>query len=225
MITAILTAVYLGILCSISPCPLATNIAAVSFVSRKSGQKKAVLLAGLLYTLGRLITFCVLGFLLAETMDAAPMVSHTLQKHMNMFLGPLLIITAMFLLGLLAIPNFSGINFNDNFRKYLGGCGLFSPLLLGIVFALSFCPTSAVLFFGTLLPLAIKTDAPLILSALFGFASGIPVVMFSFLIAFFNNKLSKIFNMTEKIEYWTTKITGSIFLLIGVYFTITQLIR
>lgn len=225
MITAIFSAFYLGILCSISPCPLATNIAAVSFVSRKSGHKKAVLLAGLLYTLGRLITFCILGFLLAETMDVAPMVSHALQKYMNMFLGPLLIITAMFLIGLLAVPNFSGINFNDKFRKYIDGCGAFSALLLGIIFALSFCPTSAVLFFGTLIPLAIKTEAPLILSALFGFASGILVVLFSFIIAFFNTKLSKIFNITEKIEYLTTKITGVIFLLTGVYFTITQLIR
>ena len=79
--------------------------------------------------LGRLITFCILGFLLAETMDVAPMVSHALQKYMNMFLGPLLIITAMFLIGLLAVPNFSGINFNDKFRKYIDGCGAFSALL------------------------------------------------------------------------------------------------
>lgn len=112
------------------------------------------------------------------------------------------------------------INFGN-----IDGCGAFSALLLGIIFALSFCPTSAVLFFGTLIPLAIKTEAPLILSALFGFASGIPVVLFSFIIAFFNTKLSKIFNITEKIEYLTTKITGVIFLLTGVYFTITQLIR
>ncbi len=225
MITAMISAVYLGILCSISPCPLAANIAAVSFVAGKSGKKETVLLAGLFYTLGRLIAFCVLGFLLTRIMDIAPMVSHILQKYMNMFLGPLLIVTAMFLLGLLAIPVFSGTDIQGKYRKHLDCHGIFGALLLGIVFALSFCPASAVLFFGTLIPLAIRTGTPLILSGIFGFAGGIPVLLFAFIIAFCSNKLGKIFNITGMLEYWTTKITGAVFLVAGIYFTVIQLTR
>ena len=223
MTSAILSAVYLGILCAISPCPLAANIAAISFSSRKTGDNKAVLYAGLLYTLGRVITFCFLGFLLSKAADLAPEIFHVLQKYMNMFLGPLLILAAMFMLGLLKFPAGKGIEFRGSFLKHLEKYGVFSSILLGIILALSFCPSSAVLFFGTLMPLAVKVNSPLLLSGVFGAASGIPVLIFAFVIAFFSSRLAKIFNFTGCLERWTTKITGLLFLFIGIYFTISRL--
>lgn len=224
MTAAVLSAVYLGLLCAVSPCPLATNIAAVSFLCRKSGSR-GVLLAGGLYLLGRLAVFCLLGVLMAKTMESAPQVSHALQKYMDMFLGPLLILIAMLLLGLLKLPGTGGINFSGTQQKYLEKMGPLSALLLGILFALSFCPSSAVLFFGTLLPLAVKTSSPLLLSGIFGLSSTLPVVVFAFIIASGSRKLAAAFDMTTTLERRATKITGGIFLAIGIYFTIIQLLQ
>lgn len=152
---AIGSAFWFGILTSISPCPLATNIAAISFAGRKVGSVPQVLGAGLLYTLGRTLTYTILGILLVHGLMATPELSHLLQKYMNLLMGPLLILVAMILLKLLTIPAVSG-GIGERMRKKVEKMGVCGAGLLGIVFALSFCPTSAALFFGSLLPLALQ---------------------------------------------------------------------
>ena len=193
---AIGSAFWFGILTSISPCPLATNIAAISFVGRKIGSAPAVLAAGVLYACGRTIAYASLGILLAGGLTAAPEVSHLLQKYMNLLMGPLLILVAMVE------------------RMGIAGAGL-----LGIIFALSFCPTSAVLFFGSLLPLAIKFNSGLLLPAIYGMATGLPVLFFAFLLAFGVNQFGRTYHRLAMFELWAQRITGIIFLLIGLYFT------
>lgn len=220
MTAAVFSAVYLGFLCSISPCPMATNIATISFIGRKSGRTDAVLYSGLFYAIGRILTFCVLGSLLASMLDFAPEISHFLQKYVAMFLGPCLILIAMVLLDLLKIPAWGGYCVNGEFLQWIEKCGVFRSLLLGVIFALSFCPVSAALFFGTLLPLSLKVNAPLLLSGIFGAASCVPVLLFAFVLAFATKKLANVYNFVGKLEIWTRRITGIIFLLIGFYFTL-----
>ena len=152
---AILTAFWLGILTSISPCPMATNIAAISYVGRRVGEPGKTFQAGLLYTLGRTATYVVIGIVLVSSLLSAPMLSHLLQKYMNKFLGPILILVGLILLKVISFNLGSG-GFSENLQKRAERMGVWGGAFLGILFALSFCPTSAALFFGTLLPLAVQ---------------------------------------------------------------------
>ncbi len=215
---AIGSAFWFGILTSISPCPLATNIAAISFVGRKIGSAPAVLAAGVLYACGRTIAYASLGILLAGGLTAAPEVSHLLQKYMNLLMGPLLILVAMVLLKLLTRPAISG-GIGERLWIRVERMGIAGAGLLGIIFALSFCPTSAVLFFGSLLPLAIKFNSGLLLPAIYGMATGLPVLFFAFLLAFGVNQFGRTYHRLAMFELWAQRITGIIFLLIGLYFT------
>lgn len=217
---ALAAAVWLGLLCSISPCPLATNIAAIGFIARNVGNVGAVLAAGALYALGRMVAFVGLGLLLAGGIAAAPELSHLLQKYMNLLMGPLLILIALVLLDWLNI-NWSGIAVSQTMQQRFGKLGGAGAFLLGIVFALSFCPTSAALFFGSLLPLAVKTNSFGVLPGVFGLAGGIPVLIFAFLLAFAANQVGKVYHRLAKIEVWTQRLTGWVFLVIGVWMTLT----
>lgn len=220
MILAIATAFWLGFLTSISPCPLATNIAAISFVGRRVGSVPLVLGAGLLYTLGRTLTYTLLGILLVKGLLAAPELSHVLQKYMNLIMGPLLILVAMVLLRLITLPSTSG-GIGEKLQKQVEKLGILGAGLLGIVFALSLCPTSAALFFGSLLPLAVKFESGFLLPTVYGVATGLPVLLFAFMLAFGANKIGKAYNKITIFEKWAQKITGIIFLLVGIYFTVT----
>ena len=140
----LVTAVWLGLLTSISPCPLATNIAAISYIGRRVNSPRQVLLSGALYTLGRTLAYIVLGAFLVASVLSVSQLSMFLQKYMNKLLGPLLIVVGMFLLDLIQL-NTSGAGMNEGLRRRVDALGLWGALPLGVVFALTFCPVSAAL--------------------------------------------------------------------------------
>ena len=220
LVVSSLAAAWFGFLTSISPCPLTTNIAAVSFVSRKVGSVKSVVLTGLLYSLGRTISYMLLGFFLVNGILAAPELSHLLQKYMNLLLGPLLIVVAMFLLDMLTVPTYNN-KLAGKFQYISEKMGAWSAFALGVIFALSFCPTSAVLFFGSLLPLAVKLQSGILIPAVFGIATGLPVLIFALILAFSANRIGAACRKLAKFEYWAQRITGGIFLLVGIVMTLT----
>ena len=164
MLLAVASAFWLGVLTSISPCPLATNIAAISFVGRRVDSPRQVCMAGLLYTLGRMLVYTTLGILLTRTLLSAPLLSHRLQKGMNLAIGPILILVGMILLELISF-NMSGKGVSESLQKRVERMGVWGAGLLGVLFALSFCPTSAALFFGTLLTLAVKQQSGILIPA------------------------------------------------------------
>ncbi len=217
-----LSALWLGILTSISPCPLATNIAAISFIGRRVGQPRVVFLTGLLYTLGRMLTYVVLGVFLVSTVLSIPQVSHILQKYMNKFLGPILIFVGMILLELIHI-NIASAGLSAKMQKRVEAGRIWGAGLLGIVFALSFCPISAALFFGSLIPLSVKYSSSLGLPALYGLGTGLPVFLFAVLIAFGAQWVGVAFDRLRQIELWARRITGGIFVLVGVYYCLVYI--
>ena len=225
MIAEIISAFYFGLLCSIAPCPLTTNIATLVFIGRKSGHSNTVISTGICYVLGRILTFVLLGIMLAKVLNYTPQISHILQKYMNMALGPLLIIIGMFLLEMIKIPFGSKLFSNRNFGKMAEKSCFIGAFLLGCIFALSFCPASAALFFGALLPLAIQSKIPWVLPGVFGIASGIPVVIFAIILAYSTEVASKIFNKITQVELWMHRLTGMLFLILGIYFTFTQTLK
>ena len=216
------SALWLGILTSISPCPLAMNITAISYVGRRVDSPRRVLGAGLFYTAGRALTYTVLGALLVASLLAAPRLSHMLQKYMNLALGPLLIIIGMVLLELISFSRRGG-GVSDRMQRRVDRFGMWGALLLGIVFALSFCPVSAALFFGSLLALAVRHGSGVILPAVYGIGTGLPVLLFAILIASGANRIGKAYNRMAAFEFWARRITGTIFIAAGIYYSLTHI--
>ncbi|UCG50745.1 MAG: sulfite exporter TauE/SafE family protein [Candidatus Latescibacterota bacterium] len=217
-----LSALWLGILTSVSPCPLATNIAAISFIGRRVESPREVLLCGTLYTVGRTITYVILGALLAYSLLSTPYVSHVLQKYMNKILGPILILVGMFLLDLIRV-SWSGAEIGSHLEHRARKMGLWGAGLLGIGFALSFCPVSAALFFGSLLPLAVQSNSPVFLPLLYGVGTALPVVVFAIVISVSAHSLGKAFASVTLVERWARRITGIVFIGVGIYFTVVYI--
>ena len=218
---ALFSACWLGLLTAISPCPMATNLAAVAFVSRRIDHPRAVIHAGLLYTLGRSLSYVVLGWLLVQGVMATPGLSHGLQQFMNRILGPLLIVMGMLLVGLLRVGSGKGRSL-DSLQQRVESMGLWGAGVLGIVFALSFCPTSAFLFFGTLIPLALQQQSAFTLPLLYGVFTGLPVLILAFLLSVGGQALSRAHARITALEPIARRITGVIFILVGVYYTLSH---
>lgn len=212
-----LSAFWLGLLTAISPCPLATNIAAISFIGRKISSPRRAFYSGAAYTIGRSLTYIVIAAVLVFGLTAVPQASWFLQKYLNQFLGPLLIIVGMFLLELIPL-NLPALVSNKRMEKQAEKSGLVSSGLLGIMFALSFCPVSAALFFGSLVPLSVKHESFLIMPMLYGIGTGLPVLAFALAIALGAKSLTQAFNRLSRVELWARRGTGVIFILIGIYF-------
>ncbi len=220
---ALLSAIWLGILTSISPCPLATNIAAITFLSKKIVHPRAVLLSGIAYTLGRMITYAIIGTLIVTSLVKIPVAAMFLQKYMNKILGPLLLIVGLVLVDIIKI-NLSGFTISHHKQHSIAESGFFGSGLLGIIFALSFCPISAALFFGSLIPLAVNNRFGLVFPFFYGIGTGLPVILFALGIAMGMTSISHWFNKVKKVEAYTRKITGVIFIIIGAYFIYIHII-
>lgn len=210
-------AIWFGILTSISPCPLATNITAVSFIGRRVDKPTQVLLAGVLYTTGRMMAYTVLGIILVSSIQSVPPVANFLQKYMVYLLGPSLIIIGLLLLDIFRINLFGNGVMWSGLQKRIEQSGIWGALLLGIVFALSFCPVSAALFFGSLFSLAIKNQSMVVLPAVYGIGTAIPVLVFAFILAFAANTIGRVFNALAVLEKWERNATGIVFILAGLY--------
>ncbi|MBP7161967.1 MAG: sulfite exporter TauE/SafE family protein [Candidatus Omnitrophica bacterium] len=212
------SALWLGILTSISPCPLATNIAAVSFLSKKIVHPFMVFLSGVAYTIGRMVAYAVLGWIIISSLLSVPEVAQFLQKYMSKALGPLLILTGSFLLEIFSIE-LPGLVLSQRHHNKLIESGAPGAFLLGLIFALAFCPVSAALFFGSLIPLALNSKAGTILPFIYGIGTGLPVLAFAVAIALGVTSMSHWYNKITKLEFYTRRITGWIFVLVGLYYT------
>lgn len=217
-ILAISSAIWLGILTSISPCPMATNIAAISFISRRVRRPSAVLITGLLYTIGRTAAYLGIGILIVAGALSMPEIARFLQKTMNQILGPVLIIAGLFLLELLQV-SLPGLNLAARIQAHAEKWGTWGALPLGAIFALSFCPVSAALFFGSLIPIALKTGSGILVPSAYGIGTALPVFGFAVLIALGAGRIGTMFNKITLIEKWARRLTGIIFIIVGIYFS------
>jgi len=233
-------AIYLGVLTSISPCPLATNIAAVSYVGRKVGNPRAVIGAGFLYTLGRCVVYLSLALFLVATATSIPAVSRFLQSSMHLVLGPIFLLLGLFLVGLVSI-NSGGSMISAGVQRRIDALGIWGALPLGMLFALSFCPTSAALFFGLVtlmmgtesgaivavlakvgigLPEVLPAGSAVLLPSVYGFGTAIPVILVAFLLAYSAQSLGKAYNALGKVEWVARQATGWVFIAIGGHFSL-----
>ncbi|MDY6913302.1 MAG: aromatic aminobenezylarsenical efflux permease ArsG family transporter [Planctomycetota bacterium] len=218
----IISALWLGILTSLSPCPLATNIAAISFIGKRVGSGRYVLLSGLAYTLGRMATYLGVGVVVVLGVLSIPGVSAFLQTYMNKILGPVLILAGMFLLGLIRLRP-AGVLAGRKVQEKAERGGLLAAGLLGIVFALSFCPVSAALFFGGLVPLALKHQSGVLFPLFYGVGTALPVIVFAVLLATGARFVGAAFNGLTQVEKWSRRITGATFIVVGIYYSLAYI--
>ena len=218
------SALWLGILTSISPCPLASNVAAISFLSKKIAHPALVFISGLAYTLGRMVSYVALGWIIINSLLSVPQVAQFLQKYMGKALGPLLILTGLILLEIITI-RLPGFSLSQKHHNKLAESGAPGAFLLGFIFALAFCPISAALFFGSLIPLAINSKSGIVLPFIYGIGTGLPVLVFAVAIALGVTSLSRWFHRITRLEYYTRKITGVVFILVGLYYTGIYILR
>jgi len=213
-----LTAFLLGILTSISPCPLATNITSIAFISKDIKAPKYTILSGLFYTLGRGISYTLLATLIYFGFSSFQ-VSRIFQGWGDKILGPVLIIIGLVMFGIIKINLKNNNQTIEKMKLWLSDKGYLGSLALGMLFALAFCPYSGVLFFGVLIPLVLKSTGGLLLPPLFALGTGLPVIIFAVLLAFSMKTVGRVFSAVQKIEKWLRYGVASIFILTGIYYT------
>lgn len=212
-----LTALWLGILTSISPCPLASNIAAVSYISLNYRDKKGAALAGSIYSAGRAMAYMLIAFIVVKAFIEVYVISDFLQRYLNKVLGFVLIISGMVMTGLIRV-NIPSFAVSEKTGRKLSSVKLAGPFLLGLLFALAICPMTAAIFFGTLVPLAIKAKSAVLLPALYGIGTGLPVLVLAFILASGAKQIDRTYKKIKVFEKYALLITGIIFILAGIYY-------
>jgi len=213
-----LTAIILGLMTAISPCPLATNISAIGFISRDLVNRRRVFINGLVYTLGRAISYTALALIIffgASKMN----VSMLFQGWGEKLLGPVMILIGLFMLDVIKLkfPGLSGLT--DKIGEKSKG-SYWSTLLLGMVFALAFCPYSGVLYFVMLIPMTVASASGLYLPVLFAIATALPVIIFAWLLAFAVGNVGRLYNHIKTFELWFRRIVSVIFIGVGIYYIV-----
>lgn len=217
--TPVLTAFLLGLLTALSPCPLATNIAAIGFIGKNIENKKQIFINGLLYTLGRVLSYTILGIMLIMILKKGSSmfgVQKTIGVWGELIIGPLLLIIGIFMLrgNKLNLPKFG---FSGN-PEGLAKKGSWGALLIGILFALAFCPTSGVFYFGMLIPMSATSAGGYLLPVIFAVATAIPVLAVAWILAFSVQQISSFYGTMQKVQKWMNIAVGVIFIIIGIYY-------
>jgi len=218
----VVLALWLGILTSISPCPLAANIAAVSFIIKGGGNAFSAFASGIAYTLGRAAAYVALGVLISASLLNLPAASYFLQTTVPKLLGPVLIATGLLLLGVFSI-SMPGLAVSQERAEKLRKAGVPGAVAMGILFALAFCPVSAALFFGSLIPLAIKQTSAIGLPLMYGIGTGLPVLGFALVVMFGVKQLGNVFRAVTKVECWVRRATAAVMILVGVHLSLVYI--
>jgi cytochrome c-type biogenesis protein len=213
----LLAAFALGLLTAISPCPLATNITATAYIAKTITSKQKVLLSGSLYTLGRMFTYTALGAIIYFGASKFQ-VAKIFQGNGEKFIGPVMLIIGLIMLGIIKLNFLSKMNITERLSEKFKNKGLLGSFLLGVVFALAFCPYSGALFFAMLIPLTLSASSGLGLPVVFSIGTGLPVIFFAFVIAFSMEKLGMYFKIISKIEKVMRVLAGVTFILTGFYY-------
>ncbi|MDD3508973.1 MAG: aromatic aminobenezylarsenical efflux permease ArsG family transporter [Parabacteroides sp.] len=217
----VITAFILGLLTAVSPCPLATNITAIGFIGKDIENRHRIFINGLLYTLGRILTYTVLGFILIPILrEGASMfsVQKAVSQYGEILIAPLLIVIGIYMLDLIKL-NIPKISINGEYVKKRTK-GSWGALFLGILFSLAFCPSSGIFFFGMLIPLSAAEAGGYLLPVVYAIATGLPVILVAWVLAYSVAGLGKFYNRIKAFEKWFRKIVAILFIAVGIYYAV-----
>ncbi len=215
----VLAAFALGLLTAVSPCPLATNITATAYIAKGFTDKRKVLFSGVLYTLGRAFSYTLIGLVIyfgASKFQVAKL----FQGNGERYLAPILIIVGLVMLNVIKLDFLGKINVAEKLSEKFKNQGLWGAFVLGVLFALAFCPYSGALYFGMLLPMTVASAEGLSLPFIFAIGTGLPVLLFTYLMAFAMQKVSQTFNAIQKAEKVMRNVAGAVFVLTGIYYAL-----
>lgn len=217
----VITAFILGLLTAVSPCPLATNITAIGFIGKDIENRHRIFINGLLYTLGRILTYTVLGFILIPILrEGASMfaVQKAVSKYGEILIAPLLIVIGIYMLYVIKL-NIPKISINGEYVKKRTK-GSWGALFLGILFSLAFCPSSGIFFFGMLIPLSAAEAGGYLLPVVYAISTGLPVILVAWVLAYSVAGLGKFYNRIQSFEKWFRKIVAILFIAVGIYYAV-----
>lgn len=215
-----LSALLLGVLTAISPCPLATNISAIAYISKNTAKsKREVLLSGIIYTLGLAFTYTVIA-LIIQFGASKFQVAKFFQGNGEKYVGPVMIVIGLIMLNVISLNFFGKSTFTERFSDRFKDRGYWGAFLLGVLFAMAFCPYSGALYFGALIPLSIKSGAGIIYPLLYALGAGTLVMFFTGIIAFSIHKIGKYFKAVQTTERYMRYIAGSVFIITGLYYVL-----
>ena len=215
----LLSAFVLGLMTAISPCPLATNITATAFISKNISSKRKVLLSGILYSLGRAFTYTIIGLVLYFGASKFH-IQRFLSQNGEKYLGPLLILIGLIMLNVIRLRFVGKASFEERFSEKFKNQGLMGSFILGVLFALAFCPYSGALYFGMLIPMTISNSSGLYLPFVFAIGTGLPVILFTYLLAYAAHRIGGVYKKIQTIERYMRYIAGVIFILAGLYYVL-----
>lgn len=219
--TPVLTAFLLGLLTALSPCPLATNIAAIGYIGKDVGNRRLIFRNGLLYTLGRLMGYTLLGVvLIAIVREGSSLfgIQQAIATAGEVLLGPALTVIGLYMLfgSRLSLPQLRV----DGNAENLAGKGGRGALLIGVLFALAFCPTSGVLYFGMLIPMSATATAGYLLPAVYAVATALPVIAVAWILAFSVQRIGSFYGCMKTVQKWMNRVAGAVFTVVGIYYCI-----
>jgi len=218
---AIIAAFFLGLMTAISPCPLTTNITAIAYTSKRIHDRRHTMIVSSLYTLGRMLTYAGIASMIVYAGLSTQHISLFLQSYGERLLGPLLLVIGLVMLEAVKLGRIAGGSERiERLKKRLAERGFLGAFLLGAVFALAFCPFSAVLYFGMLIPLSLAAGDGIVLPAVFAIATGLPVIILSLLLTMGVSTLGKTMNRIQVFEKWMRKSVGIVFIVAGIYYII-----
>lgn len=215
----ILSAFVLGLMTAISPCPLATNITATAFISKNISSKKKVFLSGIMYSLGRAFSYTLIGVILYFGASKFH-IAKFFQQNGEKYLGPLLIVIGLIMLNIIKLNFLGKSNFTEKLSDKFSDKGILGSFVIGAIFALAFCPYSGALYFGMLIPMTISSVEGLYLPIVFAIGTGLPVILFTYLLAFATGSIGMFYNKIKTIEKWMRMVAGVVFILTGLYYVL-----
>lgn len=213
----VLSAFILGLMTAISPCPLATNITATAYISKNITSKRLVFLSGLLYSLGRAFSYTTIGVVLYLGANKYHL-SRFFNQNGEKYLGPLLIVIGLVMLNVIKLNFLGTSNFQERLSMRFKDKGLLGAFMIGVIFALAFCPYSGALFFGMLIPMSISSADGLLMPAVFAIGTGLPVILFTYLLAFTAGKVGVFYLRIAKVERVMRLVAGIVFVVTGLYY-------
>ena len=220
----VVAALFLGLMTAISPCPLATNITAIAYISKRIDNSRHTLLTGFVYTLGRMAAYIAVASVIVFFGMNIQFVALGLQHYGELLVGPFLLLCGIYLLDIVHFDRLPGRDwfsgFTSGISARLADKGYFGAFLLGVIFALSFCPFSAVLFFAMLIPLALGAGDPIIIPAVFALATGLPVIVISYLLVQGIGRCKGIIQKIGAAEVWIRRAVAAIFIVVGMYYIV-----
>lgn len=218
----VLTAFLLGLMTAISPCPLATNITATAYLSKDIGNKRRVLFNGIFYTLGRMFTYTALGLIFYFGASQFK-IAQLLQGVGGVWLGVALVVIGVLMLDIIKLGGLSTGKLTEKLGRKEGEKTYLDAFLLGLLFALAFCPYSGVLYFGGLIPMTIASPSGLLLPPVFAIATGLPVIIIAWIVAYSVGNVGKFYNRMNVFQKWFKRIIAAVFIVVGIYYIVINI--